>query len=53
MEYDLILTESDFTNNYSLLLSDVRYEGLVWIDEVLHVRYTAIMCGNEIQILTY
>lgn len=53
--YDLILTQEDFNKNYenSTLLSNVRYENLLWIDEVLHTRYTAIMGGKEIQILTY
>ena len=51
----LILTEKDFLNNWenSKLLKDVRYSELVWIDDKLHTKYTAIMGGNEIEILTY
>ena len=51
----LILTNEDFINNWenSELLTNVRYAELIWINEVLYTKYTAIMGGSEIVILTY
>ena len=42
--FDLKLTKKDFIQNWenSLLLTELRYEKLTWIGELLYTEYSAI-----------
>jgi len=50
---DLKLTKKDFIQNWekSPLLTELRYEGLTWIGELLYTEYSAIYQNSKIVIL--